>query len=80
MEWISITLTIISLIVGVIGGLLFKPPKPPDVEDKTMEIPSTEIGETIGVLFGRRLLIKPHVVWWGNLKIIKEEVDTGGKK
>ncbi len=38
---------------------------------KPLEVPTTEIGTHIGVLFGRRLVEDPIVVNYGDLKVLK---------
>lgn len=78
MEWVIAAIVIV--IIGLIVGLLIGSPKPPQVKDAALEVPTTEIGTPIGILFGTRLINSPNVVWWGNLSIIKIKVDPKGKK
>jgi hypothetical protein len=47
---------------------------------KALEVPTTEIGEVIPVLFGTRILKTPRIAWYGDVKIIKRKVSTKGKK
>lgn len=51
-------------------------PKPSSLED--MNIPTAEPGRPISVVFGKRLLKAPNVVWYGDMRYEKVEV-SGGK-
>jgi hypothetical protein len=59
---------------------LFKTHKQPEEAPKPIEIPSTEIGQPIKVLFGTRVIKNPVLVDYGDVSIIKVEVDPQGKK
>jgi len=78
MEWVIAAIVIV--IIGLIVGLLLSGQKPPQVQDQALDIPSTEIGVPIGVLFGTRLIKDLTVAWWGDLSIVKIKVDAKGKK
>ena len=77
--WIWAIYIIIVLALAV-GMAMMAGQKQPKVQAKTLEVPTTEIGKPIGVLFGTRLILAPHVVWWGDLRIKKVKVSTKGKK
>jgi len=47
---------------------------------KVAELPTTEVGKTIPVLWGTRLITNPSVAWWGDLKVLKVKMNTAGKK
>lgn len=51
-------------------------PKPASLED--MNIPTAEPGRPISVVFGKRLLKAPNVVWYGDMRYDPVKV-SGGK-
>lgn len=57
---------------------------PETEEDKTpskpLEVPTTEIGTPIPVLWGTRILKSPSIAWYGDITIIKRKVNPNGKK
>jgi hypothetical protein len=71
---ITLALTVASMIMS----LLQKPPSPPTTDQK-LEVPVTELGKPIPVIFGTVLIKEVNIAWWGNLKIIKKPFDAGGK-
>lgn len=78
MEWVIVA--IVVLVIGLIAGLLLGGQKPPQVQDQALQIPNTEIGIPIGILFGTRMVRDLTVAWWGDLSIVKIKVDAKGKK
>lgn len=78
---IIIAWAIVGLIVAAGVALAFTgASKMPETPPSDFEVPSTEIGTPIGVVWGKRRQKKPIVVWYGDVKIVKVKVDTGGKK
>jgi hypothetical protein len=75
---------IVSVVISVASAafMLFSMSKgsKTKTEDKQLEIPSTEVGKTIPVLFGTELITDPSIATWGDLKILKVKVSTAGKK
>jgi hypothetical protein len=71
---------VVLLIAAVVVGLMAAGKGQVPTQDKALDIPTPEIGKPIGVLFGTRLIKYPHLVWYGNLRIIKKKVNAGGKK
>ena len=62
---------------------LYKSTKGKDPEEEApqaLEVPETEQGTPIPVLFGTRWISSPLVAWYGDLDIIKVPVDSSGKK
>jgi len=50
------------------------------VESKPLEMPSTEVGKTIPVLFGTEIITDASIANWGDVKILKVKVGSKGKK
>lgn len=69
------------VIISVIAAI-FLTPKPPKPKDTTqnLEVPVTEIGTVIPILFGKRKIPNPIIVWYGNVRILKVKVSVSGKK
>ncbi len=77
--WLVVAIAV-SLIAGLVGGMLMGKQTSPATQDKTFEVPTSEIGVPIPILFGTRLIQSPSIAWYGDLRIIKVKVDTKGKK
>lgn len=73
--WIIIAIVVIMAILMV--ALM---PKPKFSVETKFDVPTTEQGTPIGVLFGTRRLNQISIAWWGHLQIILEEIDSSGKK
>jgi len=75
--WWYVALWVASF--AVTYALMPKPQnaKPAGFED--IKAPTAEIGREIPVLFGRRRLTGPNVVWYGDLKV-EPIKSSGGKK
>lgn len=71
---------IFMLLVGPIPPGFMNTKPPPEETPKDLEVPTTEIGTPIPVLFGKRRLNNLSVVWYGDVRIIKVKVDAQGKK
>jgi hypothetical protein len=54
--------------------------KPPEKAAPKFEAPDTTIGTPIPVLFGKRPIKNPILVEYGDVRIIKVQVDPQGKK
>lgn len=67
------------IFVGPLDPGFFKTKKPPEEKPKDFEAPEIKIGTPIGVLFGEKR-IEPMLVYWGNVKILKQKVDSSAKK
>lgn len=60
---------------------LFKVKDVPTQPLQPPEVPTTEVGVNIPVLFGTRMITDSKLAWYGDILIQKEEViDKGGKK
>lgn len=70
---------IFAIIIVALAIALMPQPKPIS-NDSDFEAPTTEIGTPIGVLFGRKRIIKPILSGYFGVKIIKVKADSGGKK
>ncbi len=77
--WVIVAV-VVSLLAGVVSGMLMGGQTSPPTQDKTFEVPTSEVGVPLFVLFGTRLLPTPLIGWYGDLRIIKIKVDTKGKK
>lgn len=76
MVWWNIAMLVFSL---VLSYLLRPDPSQKDAKYKAIEesdVPTADAGKEIPVLFGRRWLKSPNVVWYGDIRIepIKEDV------
>jgi hypothetical protein len=54
--------------------------KPKEDKPQNLEIPTPTIGASIPVLFGTRPMDAPLIAWYGDLTILKIQVDGKGKK
>lgn len=77
MAWLFTVVWIVSLVASYI--MMPKPQSqpPPGLGDVT--VPTAEEGREIPVLFGRRDLKGPNIVWYGNIRLIPVK-KIGGKK
>ena len=79
--WFAI-IAIVLVVVGLVAGLMVnsgaKQEDPKNEKPKDFEIPSSKIGVPIGVIFGTRRIEAPHLAWWGDLRIKKIPMTTGG--
>jgi len=77
--WVQIALFVINLAVSYY--LRPEPPEGPDpasLED--VDAPTAEAGKPVPVLFGRRQIKAPNVVWYGDLRTQPIKKGSGGKK
>lgn len=72
---ISLVLSVATFAMSLFGGAA----KAPKVEDKQLEVPTSEIGTNIPVLFGKAR-IPVIIAWYGDLAIKKVKVSSAGKK
>lgn len=74
----------LMFVSGGLHSLMKKFMKTPPLKTETaqtLQVPSTEIGANIPVVFGTVLIKDPKIAWWGDLLIKKEEItDSAGKK
>lgn len=68
------------IFIGPIPPSFLKTPKPPEPPTRDFEATITETGTPVPVLFGKKRIKSPILVWYGDVKIIKEKTDTSGKK
>lgn len=73
---------IIFIVIAIIAAVAILLMGSSKVQDTTTEFeaPSSEIGTPISVLFGKRAIKSPFIMWYGDVKIVKEDRETGGKK
>lgn len=50
---------------------------PPDLDQ--LEFPTAKEGQSIPVLFGRRKIKSPNVVWWGDVRSVPIKKKSGKK-
>lgn len=60
--------------------IFFPEPDKPPFDPDALEVPEQTIGVPIGVLFGTRLIKKPHAVWHGDIKITQAPASEDDKK
>lgn len=68
------------LFIGPLPPSMFKKDKEKEIPPPDLDVPITELGTVVPVLFGTRLIDSPSLVWYGNVNIIKKKVDPKGKK
>lgn len=77
---IIIWLIIIVAVAAAAGLYLSQGNTPtPDAGPMPLEVPTTEAGTYVPVLFGTRS-VTPILVWYGNVRIVKVKVPTASKK
>jgi hypothetical protein len=76
MWWQLFWLVVTNLIASALAP---KPPKPKPASLKDFDVPVTEEGRPIPVVFGTVTITGANVLWYGNLKS-KAIKSSGGKK
>lgn len=71
------TQIIVWAITSVISYLLTPKPKAP--APGTFDVPTTEEGASIGVLYGSAWIESPVIAWWGDTRTVAIK-SKGGKK
>lgn len=77
MAWIAATIFVVALVVAY--TMAPKPETRPPAGFDEIQAPTAEVGREIPVLFGRRKLEGPNVVWYGHLRTVAIK-KKGGKK
>lgn len=77
MAWFIVAAVVVSFAVSY--SLQPKPESRPPAGIEEVTAPSAEIGREIPVLFGRRKMEGPNVVWYGDLRSVAVK-KKGGKK
>ena len=77
MAWLSAILFVVGLVLSF--SLQPKPEVRPPAGLDEVQAPTAEVGREIPVLFGRRILEGPNVVWFGDLRTTPVQ-KRGGKK
>ena len=70
-----------AIVVAFVASFLLmpKPQSQPPAGLDEIEAPTAEVGREIPVLFGRRRIKSPNVVWYGHLRTVAIKA-KGGKK
>ena len=77
MAWVYAIIFVVALVVAY--SMVPKPETRPPAGLDEIQLPTAEVGREIPVLFGRRKIEGPNVVWYGDLKTIAVK-KKGGKK
>jgi hypothetical protein len=77
MAWIAAIIFVVALVVAF--TMVPKPETRPPAGLDEFQVPTAEVGREIPVLFGRRKLEGPNVVWYGHLRTVAIK-QKGGKK
>ena len=78
-DWLAVIFG--GILENMLLKKLFKVKDIPVQPIQPPEVPTSEIGVNIPVLFGTRMITDSKIAWWGHVLIQKEEViDKGGKK
>lgn len=72
-------LVVFALALVVSYSMIPKPESRPPAGLGDFQVPTAEVGREIPVLFGRRKLEGPNVVWYGHLRTVAIK-KKGGKK
>lgn len=72
-------LVVFALALVVSYSMMPKPESRPPAGLDEIQAPTAEVGREIPVLFGRRKLEGPNVVWYGHLRTVAIK-KKGGKK
>lgn len=72
-------LVVFALALVVSYSMMPKPESRPPAGLGDFQVPTAEVGREIPVLFGRRKLEGPNVVWYGHLRAVAIK-KKGGKK
>lgn len=75
--WWYLAVFVLALVVSY--SMVPKPESRPPAGINDFNVPTAEVGREIPVLFGRRKLEAPNVVWFGHLRT-KPVKKKGGKK
>lgn len=75
--WWYLVVFIVALVVSY--SMVPKPETRPPAGLDEIQVPTAEVGREIPVLFGRRKLEGPNVVWYGHLRAVAIK-KKGGKK
>ena len=75
--WWYLVVFIVALVVSY--SMVPKPETRPPAGLDEIQAPTAEVGREIPVLFGRRKLEGPNVVWYGHLRTVAIK-KKGGKK
>ncbi len=78
MAWIATIIFVDALVVAY--TMAPKPETRPPAGLDEIQAPTAEVGREIPVLFGRRKLEGPNVVWYGHLRTVAIKKKKGGKK
>lgn len=72
-----IGISIGGMLGGMLGGILFPPDvKKPKVEPSRLNMPTSQYGIAIPVIYGTRL-VTGNCIWYGNFKTIRHETESG---
>ena len=77
MAWLSLLVLPFMVLPFLFMG---KGKRTPEEAPKKLEAPSIEVGVSIPVLFGSRMIESPSIAWWGDVEIIKTPLPGKGKK
>ena len=77
MAWIAAIFFVVGLVLAC--TMTPKPESRPPAGLDEIQAPTAEVGREIPVLFGRRKLEGPNVVWYGHLRTVAIK-KKGGKK
>lgn len=77
MAWVAAIIFVAALVVAY--TMAPKPETRPPAGLDEIQVPTAEVGREIPVLFGRRKLEGPNVVWYGHLRTVPIK-KKGGKK
>lgn len=77
MAWIAAIFFVVGLVLAF--TMTPKPESRPPAGLDEIQAPTAEVGREIPVLFGRRKLEGPNVVWYGHLRTVAIK-SKGGKK
>ncbi len=74
--YIVVVISIGLSIYNMIAAANYTPPEPPVPSPKDVgHIPTAEQGRPVPVLFGKRKIERPNVVYWGNPHSTKNKVN-----
>lgn len=77
MAWIAAIIFVVALVVAYTMAPKSETRPPAGLDE--IQAPTAEVGREIPVLFGRRKLEGPNVVWYGHLRTVAIK-KKGGKK
>lgn len=71
---------LVSLALQVVAYVLMPRPRQDQPEEtKELDIPTSEAGKPIPVIFGDVTISSPNIIWWGEKRTSKKEIDGEGK-